>query len=66
MIQILGITAAAFIGMYMIFLALSICASLTFKGKLRLIDKFIGYFDEDYKYMCNEFIEAYAETKQRR
>lgn len=66
MLQILGITAAAFIGIYMIYLALHIYASLTFKGKLRLIDKFIGYFDNDYMEMCIEFIEAYAAYTERR
>lgn len=70
MVQILGITAVIFIGIYMIFEALHIYAILTLKGKLRLIDKFIGFFDNDYKEMCIEYIEAYAEyaemKRQRR
>lgn len=65
MIQILGIIAITLISIYMMYLALFIPASLTFNGKIRLIDKFIGFFNKDYKEMCNEYIEARAETKQQ-
>lgn len=62
MIQILGISCAILVGWHLIFEALHLFALLTFKGKFRLIDKFIGFFDEDYTRDCNEYIEAFTEN----
>lgn len=55
--QILVNIAASLVFLYIVWLLVFYLTITSFKGKVRLIDKFVGLFHEEYKKFCDEIIE---------
>lgn len=62
--QILINAAASLVLLYIVWL-LVFCLTITsFKGKIRLIDKFVGLFNEEYKNFCDEIVEIQSKNRK--
>lgn len=65
MSQILVNFAASLVFLYIVWL-LVFCLTITsFKGKVRLIDKFVGLFHEEYKKFCDEIVEIRSKNRAK-